>query len=798
MKDRLRIFLLASFFFFAPSTLLIASAQSSLIDAGNTEVYDEKYVLWENLNNGDVVTISESGNLSMSTFSPQGLQLSWFYSLNATINSARIDANQQLILACHDEGVFVFNLNTVSLVHSIDTADPVNDADWDLEGDVWIAYFAGLRRVDEYSGNQSTGVVTGMVNAGISAFDVLSDGRIAVGSYDSKTYIYGSNGGLQETLTVAQNYISAIAEDASGRVLIGDADANLYRLDSSTWSSEQLSFEHSHDILTIRSYNSTHYAIGAKQGRIALIDGTTMTTDHNLVASGDVLNVRVEFTGEVYAISTTASETRLRFFDIDSDLDSYSNTLDAFPFDPSQWADSDDDGYGDNADGNNPDAFPNDPTQNSDIDGDGYGDNPFGENPDEFPNNPDQWIDSDLDGYGDNPDGQDGDAFPEIPSQWANEDGDSFGDNPDGYRPDACVSVRGYSTEDRFGCIDSDLDGYSDPDETWSISDGADALPFTPTQWEDGDGDGYGDEQDGEKPDSCPWEAGNSTKAIDFNESHPLGFQVITMYGCVDLDGDQFNDRSESLNMDTIKSEQVDFDGDGVGRNADYDDSRANIQTEQHYCLATKNDTSEACLAWNDPEYQAYLNNLDENTISMTYGQWKYKQENPTSSNSDAQTELIIQVSTYGGIIFIILTVSILGIAKLKSKKPPAESSKAYADFGLASKNTAIEALEGKAGLSASGGVVSDGDWDDQIEEFKFDEDEEEESSEGSENEEQSSSEATIDYSNESSIEEIAGVVPEVTSSQQSGPPLPASGLPDGWTMEQWQWYGQEWLDKQG
>jgi len=83
MKGRLRIYLIASFFLFAPSTLLLASAQSSLIDAGNTEVYDEKYVLWENLNNGDVVTISKSGNLSMSTFSSQGLQLSWFYSLNA-------------------------------------------------------------------------------------------------------------------------------------------------------------------------------------------------------------------------------------------------------------------------------------------------------------------------------------------------------------------------------------------------------------------------------------------------------------------------------------------------------------------------------------------------------------------------------------------------------------------------------------------------------------------------------------------------------------------------------------------
>ena len=29
------------------------------------------------------------------------------------------------------------------------------------------------------------------------------------------------------------------------------------------------------------------------------------------------------------------------------------------------------------------------------------------------------------------------------------------------------------------------------------------------------------------------------------------------------------------------------------------------------------------------------------------------------------------------------------------------------------------------------------------------------------------------------------------------GPPLPPSGLPEGWTMEQWQHYGQQWLDRQ-
>ena len=29
-----------------------------------------------------------------------------------------------------------------------------------------------------------------------------------------------------------------------------------------------------------------------------------------------------------------------------------------------------------------------------------------------------------------------------------------------------------------------------------------------------------------------------------------------------------------------------------------------------------------------------------------------------------------------------------------------------------------------------------------------------------------------------------------------AGPPLPESGLPEGWTMEQWQHYGEQWLNQ--
>ena len=37
-----------------------------------------------------------------------------------------------------------------------------------------------------------------------------------------------------------------------------------------------------------------------------------------------------------------------------------------------------------------------------------------------------------------------------------------------------------------------------------------------------------------------------------------------------------------------------------------------------------------------------------------------------------------------------------------------------------------------------------------------------------------------------------------VAPAQPAGPPLPESGLPQGWTMEQWNAYGHQWLEQYG
>ena len=167
----------------------------------------------------------------------------------------------------------------------------------------------------------------------------------------------------------------------------------------------------------------------------------------------------------------------------------------AFPFDPTQWSDTDQDGFGDNRFGSNADKFPFDPTQWYDIDGDGYGDNPDGQNYDAFLAEPSQWSDVDGDRCGDNPAGRNPDLFIYDPTQCEDNDGDGWGDNLSGNNPDPYL-------------FDFDNDGYNDSIDVLpklfspgdldndGTPDADDAFPSNPLESSDFDGDMIGDNQD--------------------------------------------------------------------------------------------------------------------------------------------------------------------------------------------------------------------------------------------------------------------------------------------------------------
>ncbi|RMG85880.1 MAG: hypothetical protein D6708_15065, partial [Candidatus Dadabacteria bacterium] len=157
--------------------------------------------------------------------------------------------------------------------------------------------------------------------------------------------------------------------------------------------------------------------------------------------------------------------------DPDRDADGVADPDDAFPTDPAEWVDTDDDGIGNNAD--------------TDDDND-----TFADADDAFPTDPLEWMDTDGDGTGNNADTDDDndgvadadDAFPTDPAAAVDTDGDGM---PDEFLASATDDQKAASalTEDP----DDDNDG---------ALDSADAFPLDPTENLDTDGDGIGDNAD--------------------------------------------------------------------------------------------------------------------------------------------------------------------------------------------------------------------------------------------------------------------------------------------------------------
>jgi hypothetical protein len=227
------------------------------------------------------------------------------------------------------------------------------------------------------------------------------------------------------------------------------------------------------------------------------------------------------------------------YTDPDDDGDGYNDDVDAFPNDPTEWADSDGDGYGDNSD-----AFPNDPTEWTDSDSDGYGDNG-----DAFPNDPTEWADSDGDGYGDN-----GDVFPNDPTEWADNDGDGIGNNadPDDDNDGLSDAAEANAGTDPFN-PDTDGDG---------VNDGNDAFPLDSTETTDTDGDGVGDNSDAFPNDPTETMDSDGDGVGDNSDAFPNDPNET-----VDSDGDGVGDNGDAFPNDP--TETTDTDGDGVGDNAD-------------------------------------------------------------------------------------------------------------------------------------------------------------------------------------------------------------------------------------
>jgi hypothetical protein len=277
--------------------------------------------------------------------------------------------------------------------------------------------------------------------------------------------------------------------------------------------------------------------------------------------------------------------------------------------------------------------------------------------------------DSDNDGWADTLEPI---SFVLDPSQWSDGDDDGFGDNPSGNNADDCPFIFGNSTVNILGCIDSDGDGWADVTSVFGIFDGADALPFEPTQNEDLDGDGYGDDLDGDNPDYCINSAGTST---------------IDRLGCKDSDGDGYSDSSSSwsverwdtfdLGPDMFKNEATqwrDSDGDGFGDNW-ADDAISQTRPSEWPGMWVANATLVDNCPLEDPGEILNEQNPGCNVVAQADGDTKDSANDDVSSNGDSPVSTTMLVAITGVIVVLILVAIIVRILKSSdtggAKLPP-------------------------------------------------------------------------------------------------------------------------------
>ena len=800
--------------------LPFAEAESNLLDVGVIDSVDGRFVHTSFSSSSTLLTLTSSGNLSEHFWGSGELITQWSLELNVTANSATPDSTGLQIAVAHSDGVYIVNTELRIVSKIFNTSNSVDYVIWDTEGEMWFGFFGGERRAKEYDINGWTNTATPAHNTAMTSMTIISEDRIVTSGRDNLVKITTQEGVLENSLSDFISYPTKIINDGSGNIIVGCANGDLFRYDFTDWSMESTSISSSQSILSINIADDGKIMVGTQNGKLHVIDDSTFTEEEVFSSSGRVMIGVFGDSGELYVISTFSTSSKIRLYDLDSDGDGVTDSQDQFPLDSSQFEDTDGDGYGDNENGNNSDEFPLDESQWQDTDGDGYGDNPDGNDSDAFPTNSGQWLDSDGDGYGDNMNAEGGDRFPDDPTQWADSDFDGFGDEIDGFNGDDCPAENGFSTLDRLGCKDSDSDGYSDPTEDWTEADGADFAIYDVTQWVDSDGDGYGDNLQGNDPDTCPLEWGNSTSAyipeIADDGSLTLTFVVTEKFGCIDSDGDGFYDFGDDLPDDG--RDYIDTDGDGVGFSQDYNDSNKLIQTKEDHCEADISDESETCLGIRDVDYQNYLADKESaGENPQAYYSWKNSldSKNDDEESSDQYLSKATEILPFLGIAFASIVAVLLIYAGIGKARRRRALVKTYGmPFVPDDENSAeTEALEGKAGLSAVGGVESDKLWDDEIEPMEIGDD-------GNElgggfddidikgTDEIGESSEVLEES--ASLEELAGMPapsnepeveqPAVEMQQEApeAPPVPAGGLPEGWTMDQWKWYGAEWLAKQG
>ena len=448
------------------------------------------------------------------------------------------------------------------------------DTDGDRLGDNWGDTSWNISRQAHWSGQW----VLNATNADRFPFDFDNDGfedstlSLAISPFDDCMALFGSSSIIKMGCpdTDYDGYPDTNDSFTSDPTQWSDSDDDGFgdNYGNSSWNSSRnqswpgiwVSGAGSQDACPIISGSSSSDVYGCIDNDG---DGYSVYSDYNDSDPNDWIDSDNDSVGDnsdicrfLWGNMTTQSERGCP----DYDGDGYSDVNDEFPFEETQWQDTDGDGLGDNWgnsswNGNRSQSWPGQYIANSiqqdpsplDYDNDGFEDSilqikgasgPFDDCTFLYglsENDLTGCVDSDGDGWSDSGDSHSGDN-----TQYQDIDNDNYGDNSSGNLPDACPTVRGNSTVDRYGCIDADGDGYSNYTD---INDN------DSSEWFDVDNDGIGDNTD-----RCRFLSGNMT--------------APSKLGCPDSDGDNYSDDDDMFPYDPTEWNDTDYDG--IGDNSDW------------------------------------------------------------------------------------------------------------------------------------------------------------------------------------------------------------------------------------
>ena len=825
-----------------PLLVSTPTTASNLGNAGSITEFESSTLGWWDTYDGLTIIANHTGEITAYDFEEHGaLTEVWNLSLDVGINSGAIDNSQHRIAFSTDDGVRVISTELHSTLYSIPVSSGVDAVAWGSQGELWVsdrAYGFAMKFEDTLD----TQITTQAHGIKLTNVICLSDGSVITGGRDSIVRVSADNGTKEIDLMDIQGEVSGLYIIDDGATLLATSvSGQLLKYSTADWSSTgDATLSNGGIIRSVIQSDDGELLVGTHNGYLTRVNGTSLSEIESFSSLGDVVGIKSGLGSSFFALASFSDKSDILMFDTDNDGDGVVDVVDAFPNDATQQTDQDGDGYGDNSNGNNADRFPEDPSQWLDSDGDGKGDNPDGTNGDAFPNNEDQYIDSDGDGYGDNKLGLNGDTFPSDSTQWSDSDGDGLGDNPNGTNPDDCIDSPGNSYKDRVGCPDSDNDGYSNPRQgeitcSGINPNGPDNYPQDPTQWCDTDQDNYGDNLNGNNPDWCSAEWGNSTRGIvfDFEQNK---YVTIQRYGCIDTDGDGYEDsgeRTENPPQDwsSNKSEWVDSDRDGVGDNADWDDLDPSVWTLEQYCN----------------KYS------DINNCEVEYVPDDSNDGSSELSSGEKTNKLIKEFLIYGGGIGLGLIAAIVGMWGLIGLIRTSMSKRATdAQYTHQDATKELQAWEEGEEFESRGGITEEKGWEgeklgDGVTEDQLWELDDEDASKpsaipdasvfvGDDDETVVPDSESPDFGSMTVAqlkEELraAGLpvsgkkaeliqrltegspsitpdpepvpvedqpTPEPTTTDElpsEAPPLPEGGLPMGWTMEQWVYYGHQWWD---